>query len=268
MGANSAFVTRNHWIQTWAKLGFAVGGFVYLMIGFLAFLVAYRNRGNIVGPNGAIERIGAQPYGEFLLGVISLGLFGYAVWCFVQAIWDTDQDGKDLKGIAFRIGGFCSGLAYASLGLLAFNRMRGYHTGGNPARHWTAEILAHGWGSWLVGWAGIIFAAVGIGLVIYAARGGFRKYLRLEEAHRAARQWILLLGKWGYIALGVVFGLIGWFLVSAAVHSEANRVKGLDGALRALARQSYGPWLLGVVAVGLAAYGAFMLVEARYRRLA
>jgi hypothetical protein len=104
--------------------------------------------------------------------------------------------------------------------------------------------------------------------VIYAAREGFRRYLRLEEVKGAAREWIIRLGKWGYIALGVVFGLIGWFLVSAAVHSQANRVQGLDGALRSLAQQSYGPWLLGIVAAGLAAYGAFMLVEARYRRLA
>lgn len=268
MGKVAVSVERNHWIQTWAKLGFAVGGFVYVMVGFLAVLVAYDNRGHVVGPKGAIQRIGAQPYGEFLLAFVSIGLFGYAAWCFVQAILDTDRDGNDLKGIALRIGEFCSGLAYGSLGLLAFNRMRGEGAGGSSARHWTAMILAHGPGAWLVGLAGVIFVAVGFGLVTYALREGFRKYLRLEEMDGAAREWIVQLGKWGYIALAVVFGLIGWFLVSAAVHSEANRAKGLDGALQTIAEQSYGPWLLAIVAVGLAAYGAFMLVEARYRRLA
>ncbi len=268
MGEFSASVKRNHWIQTWAKFGFAVGGFVYLIIGLLAILVAYDNRGHIVGPEGAIQRIGAQPYGEVLLGVVSVGLFGYALWCFVQALLDTDDDGNDLRGIAIRFGEFCSGLAYVSLGLLAIHRMRGDHTAGNSARHWTEKILAHGSGAWLVGLAGVIFAGVGIGLLVYAAREGFRKYLRIEEATGAAREWIIRLGKWGYFALGIVFCIIGGFLVSAAVHSEANRVQGLDGALRTLAEQSYGPWLLGIVAAGLAAYGAFMLVEARYRRLA
>lgn len=268
MGKFAASVEHNHWIQIWAKLGFAVGGFVYLMIGLLAVLVAYDNRGHIVGPKGAIERIGAQPYGAVLLVVISVGLFGYATWCFVQAFLDTDHDGKNLMGIAFRIGAFCSGLAYVSLALLSFNRMRGGHTAGDPAQSWTAKILAHGWGPGLVGLAGITFAAVGIGVMVYAARGGFRKNLRLEGANEAAREWVVLLGKCGYIALGVVFCIIGWFLVSAAVHSDANRVHGLDGALRSLAQQRYGPWLLAIVAVGLAAYGAFMLVEARYRRLA
>ena len=268
MGDFSASVKRNQWIQTWAKLGFAVGGIVYLIIGLLAILVAYENRGHIVGPEGAIQRIGEQPYGKVLLGIVSVGLLGYAVWCFIQAILDADRDGNDLKGIAVRIGEFCSGLAYVSLGLLAFHRMRGDHTAGNSARHWTAEILAHDSGAWLIALAGAIFAGVGVGLVVYAAREGFRKYLRLDGANRAAREWIIRLGKWGYIALGVVFCLIGGFLCSAAVHSEANRVQGLDGALRILAQQSYGPWLLGFVAAGLAAYGAFMLVEARYRRLA
>lgn len=268
MGKLAVSVERNPWIQTWAKFGFVVGGFVYLLVGLLAVLVAFENRGRVVGPKGAIERIGAQPYGEALLGVVSIGLFGYALWCFVQAILDTDHDGNSLMGVAFRIGAFCSGLAYASLGLLAFNRMRGGHTGRDPAQSWTARILAHGSGAWLVGLAGVIVAGVGLGLVIYAAREGFRKYLRLDEANGAAREWIALLGKWGYIALGIVFGLIGWFLVSAAMHSDANRAHGLDGALQTLAQQSYGPWLLAIVAVGLAAYGAFMLVEARYRRLA
>jgi hypothetical protein len=268
MGEFSASVKRNYWIQTWAKLGFVVGGCLYLIIGLLAVLVAYKNRGHIVGPEGAIQRIAEQPYGEILLGVVAVGLFGYALWCFVQALLDTDQDGNDVKGIAVRIGEFCSGLAYVSLGLLAVHRMRGEPLGGNSARHWTAKMLAHGSGPWLIGLAGVTLAGVGLGLVIYAAREGFRRYLRLEEVKGAAREWIIRLGKWGYIALGVVFGLIGWFLVSAAVHSQANRVQGLDGALRSLAQQSYGPWLLGIVAAGLAAYGAFMLVEARYRRLA
>ena len=268
MGNVAASVTRNHWIQTWAKLGFAVGGFVYLLVGLLAVLVACEHRGRVVGPKGAIERIGAQSYGAALLGIVAVGLFGYALWCFVQAVLDADHDGNGLKGIACRIGALCSGLAYGSLGLLALNRMGGGHATGDSAQSWTAKILAHSSGPWLVGLGGVIFASVGIGLIIYASREGFRKYLRIDDANGTARAWIARLGKCGYMALGVVFALIGWFLVSAAVHSDANRAHGLDGALRTLAEQSYGPWLLAIVAVGLAAYGAFMLVEARYRRLA
>jgi hypothetical protein len=264
----SASMKRNQWLQSWAKLGFAVGGVVYLIIGVFAVLVACENRGRIVGPEGAIDRIGAQPYGEVLLAVISVGLLGYAAWCFVQAIFDTDQDGNDLKGVAIRFGEFCSGLAYLSLALLAFHRMRGDKTSGSSAAQWSAKILAHTWGQWVIGLAGIVFAGVGVGLIVYAADEGFRRYLCLQDVSTGARKWIVRLAKCGYSALGIVFSIIGMFLVMAGVHSEPNRVKGLDGALRTLTQQSYGPWILGIVAAGLAAYGMFMLVEARYRRLA
>src|ERR1051325_5032215 len=131
MSKISTSVKSNPWIRSWARLGFAVGGVVYLMIGFMAVLVAYENRGTIVGPEGAIQRLGSQPYGEILLGIVSVGLLGYAGWCFIQALFDTDHDGNDLKGIAVRIGEFCSGLAYVSLGLVGFHRLRGDDPGSN-----------------------------------------------------------------------------------------------------------------------------------------
>jgi hypothetical protein len=37
--------------------------------------------------------------------------------------------------------------------------------------------------------------------------------------------------------------------------------------LRALAGRPYGPWLLAVIALGIAAYGSFSLVQARYREV-
>lgn len=74
-------------------------------------------------------------------------------------------------------------------------------------------------------------------------------------------------GKWGYLAQAVVLGVGGWFLLKAALSSGVPPAEGLDGALRIVARQEYGTWLLGIVSTGLAAYGAFMLVQARYRRL-
>ena len=46
-----------------------------------------------------------------------------------------------------------------------------------------------------------------------------------------------------------------------------TRAQARDGALRALQQQSYGPWLLGLVSLGLIGYGIYQLVEARYRRI-
>ena len=48
---------------------------------------------------------------------------------------------------------------------------------------------------------------------------------------------------------------------------DASRARGLGGALEALARQPNGAWLLGATAVGLAAFGVYSLLLARYRRI-
>jgi hypothetical protein len=264
----SGSVKQNAWVQAWARLGFAAGGIVYLVIGILAILVAFGNHGRPEDAEGAIAHIGSQPFGHILLAVVTAGLFGYAAWCFIQAIFDTDRDGNDVKGLGVRIGEVCSGIAYLSLGVLALHRMRGL--GGahhNSAAHWTAKLLAHSWGAALVALLGGVLAIVGIGQIVYGVRERFRKYLRLTEASVSDREWIVRFGKWGYSAQGIVFLIVGGFLVSAALYSDPRRARGLDGALQWLAQQAYGPWLLGIVAAGLGAYGLFMLVEARYRRL-
>ena len=75
------------------------------------------------------------------------------------------------------------------------------------------------------------------------------------------------LGRLGFAARGIVFSIVGALLISAAIHAEPQEARGLGGALTMLGEQSFGPWLLGVVAVGLIAYGFYILVEARYRRM-
>jgi hypothetical protein len=260
-------VGRNPWMQRWARLGFAVGGIVYLIAGVLSILVAATHYGSASGPEGAIGHIGAQPFGHTLLAGVAIGLFGYAAWCFVQAFFDTDQDGKDLKGIVTRTGEFCSGVAYIGLAVAALHHMRGDAVQGNAAVHWTAKLLALSWGPAIVAAAGVIFVIVGLSLIGYGIQEKFLEYLQLTIADLSEREWIIRFGKWGYSAQGVVFCLIGGFLFSAAIRSDPGEARGLDGALQWLAQQPYGPWLLGCVAAGLGAYGLFMLVEARYRRL-
>ena len=267
MSALAGSIKHNSWLQLWARLGFAVGGIVYVIVGLLAVLVAYRGHGSTPGPDGAIERIGTEPLGHILLIFIMVGLFGYATWCLVQAFFDTDDDGTDLKGIAVRTGEFCSGIAYYGLALLSLHDIQGKASRANSAVHWTAIVLAHSWGRWVVELGGIALGAIGFILVVYGLQERFRKYLEIAEANGSERNWIIRFGKWGYSAQGLVFCMIGVFLIGAAVHSDAAQARGLDGALEWLAQQTFGPWLLGIVAAGLTAYGLFMLVECRYRRL-
>jgi Domain of Unknown Function (DUF1206) len=61
--------------------------------------------------------------------------------------------------------------------------------------------------------------------------------------------------------------MVGVFLIKAAIDFNPNTAVGIDGALAKLAHNSYGPFLLGLVAAGLIAFGLYSLSDVRYRRI-
>ncbi len=82
-----------------------------------------------------------------------------------------------------------------------------------------------------------------------------------------ARRWVGPVVVFGLVARGLVFAIVGVYLVLAALHADPGEARGLGGALLAVESQPAGAALLGVVAAGLAAYGVFQLLEARYRTI-
>ena len=99
-------------------------------------------------------------------------------------------------------------------------------------------------------------------------RGLSRKFedkWRTGEMSSIARRWGGRAGAAGHVARAVVFGLIGVFVIRAALEYDPKKAIGLDGALQKLAAAAYGPYLLGVTAAGLLAYGLYCFVDARYR---
>lgn len=260
------------WIVPLARFGYAAKGVVYLIVGLLAAMAAFGMGGRTTDSRGALEEILSQPYGKFLLGAVAVGLFGYAAWRLVQAFKDTENKGSDLKGLAVRIGYAVIGLAYIALAFSAVRMILGTggssgNSGGEPSQEWTAWLLAQPFGQLLVG-------AIGLGVIAFAAfqiykayAAKFRENLLTEEMSAQTQSVALRSGQFGLSARGVVFAIIGFFLILAALHSNPGEVRGLSGAMRALERQTFAPWLFGVVALGLAAYGFYMLVQARYRRI-
>jgi hypothetical protein len=256
------------WVVRAARLGYAAKGVVYLVIGALAARAAAGDGGTTTDSRGALRAIGDGALGNAALAVIGVGLLGYALWAVLSAATDAEDRGRDAKGIAIRIGQAGRGLAYGALGIEAlrlFGRAR--DSGGRGAEHWTGRLLDAPFGRWLV-------VAVGVGIIGYALYQFVRassdkvhKHLDLHDASAQARIWVVRLGRFGIAARGVVFVLIGWFLVRAAMTHDASRAGGIDESLAALARQPRGELLLGVVAAGLVAYGVYQLANARYRRM-
>jgi hypothetical protein len=258
------------WIERLARYGYASKGVVYVLIGVLAALGAFGEDEGPTDSRGALTRIVRQPYGRVMLCVIAAGLAGYALWRVVQALRDTEEKGKSWKGLAIRAGYACIGVVYAGLSYSAVRLILGHGAGkgsDETTKGWTALALMFPLGRWLVGLAGLGVIGFGLYQCYKACTAKFRRKWKRHEMSEHARVLATRAGQVGLVARGVVFGIIGLFLIQAAWRARAEEARGLGGALRALEQQPYGPYVLGAVALGLVAYGLYMFVEARYRRM-
>jgi hypothetical protein len=117
--------------------------------------------------------------------------------------------------------------------------------------------------------AAVGLGVIGVGIVQFylAYSGKCCGSLQTSELGEAQERLLRAGGRIGFSARGIAFAVIGVLLLVAAVHARSDEARGLGGALATLAQQPFGPWLLGIVAIGLVVYGAFMMVKARYGRL-
>ena len=258
------------WIETLARFGYAAKGVVYMLIGGLAFQLAMGDGGEAVGPKGAIESLAGGALGKVMLALMAVGLAGYAVWRFVQAAKDPENKGSDAKGIASRIGYACSGVVYSAVAVEAVRLIfaLGGGSGGGGASHWTRKVMEWPFGKWLVAAAALGILGAGLYQLYRGYSAKFKKLLKSEEMSADELKWGERLGRVGFMARGVVYLIIGGFLLYAAIQSNPEQAKGVGGALKYLQEAAYGPWVLGLIAAGLFAYGAFSAgILARYRRI-
>jgi Domain of Unknown Function (DUF1206) len=264
-------VARESFVQSRAfellsRAGFVARALVYGIIGILALKLALGHGGKLADQEGALQTVARQPFGEFLLTLVAIGLGGYSLWRLVRAAIGHGPEGSD-SGFD-RISALASGIAYGALCALAIEILLGAGGGsaGSPKKA-AAGVLGWPAGTWIVGLAG----GVMIGVALYQGyRGLTKKFLeesKVEEMPARVKEWISRLGTIGHLARMVVFGLVGIFLIKAAIDYNPNKAVGLDGALAKIVHASYGPFLLGVVAAGLIAFALYSLSDARYRRI-
>jgi len=258
------------WFERLARLGYASKGLVYFIVGFLAAQAAFSMGGRTTDTSGALSAIVNQPFGKFLLFLVTIGIIGYALWRIVQTIIDPEHQGQkmDAKRIAQRIGYALSALGYAGLALTAVKLIMGSGRGNsNRTEDLTAQILAQPFGQWLVGLAGSVVIGVGFSYFYKAYKAKIRRHFKLDEMIQTEQNWATRLGRFGIAARGIVFVIIGFFLIQAARLSDASQTKGLGDVLGILAQQPFSPVILGIVPLGLIAYGIYSVIEARYRRI-
>lgn len=257
------------WITHVGRVGSAAKGLVYITVGLLAAQVAWLGHGRTGGSRAALRFIAQQPFGQVLLCVIIGGLVCHAIWRLLEAFIDVDGRGTDAKALALRARSFIIAVIYGGITLGAVKTLLGGSSesgGDSSAQDWTARVLEQPFGAALTVLIGAGVVAVGAYKAWSAFQRKFEKRIRLSELPARPRQWLCRVCVFGLSARGLALGLVGLFLAQAGLQSNAAKARGLSGALDSLQAQPYGRWLFGLVALGLAAYGIYCCVRARYGR--
>jgi hypothetical protein len=241
-------------------------------IGILAALAALGDgQGRTTGSKGALRELHEQPFGQVLLAIVGVGLFGYALWLFVQAALDPEHTARRSKHPALlRVGRFFDGFVHVGLGVYAFGLVTGVALGSDEdgVKSWTARLLGlDGIGRLLVAVVGAVVIGRGVLDLWKAAKARLDQELDLSSLPANRRKATVDICRFGLASRAVVFALIGAFLVMAAARTRAADAEGLGGTLRTIQGWSYGWALLAVVALGFVAYGVYQVVLARYRRV-
>jgi hypothetical protein len=238
----------------------------------LAWLVLQLARGTssaATDTTGALQLIDEASGGGLALYVLAAGLLAYAVGRILEVttLATSEMDAKE------KVQAVVVSLIYLALAVTALTLARkagsdsGGGGGGSGEQQGTAVLFGLPAGRAIVGLLGLGGLALGAYSAYKGVTQAFLPTLRTSEMSATVRTWATRLGVAAYVTRGVIFGLVGWFLLQAAIDYDAEEAVGLDVAQRTVADAGWGRAVLTAIAVGLLAYGLFCWLEARYRRV-
>lgn len=262
---NTHFDTgQEQWLQRFARFGLASKGVVYCLMGLLTVLAALGLSAEKGNKTEAFKVVYDQPFGKVLLIAIAIGLCGYVTLRVFQAFLDIDGKGKDAKGLATRFGYATSAILYLSLIVYAIKLASGNPGSRDTKEFFVSKIMSYPMGEWAIAIAGLIIIGAGINQIY---KGISRKFMkRVKLYHSDYYNTFQKAGIIGYVSRGLVFSIVGYFLFRAALDSNPGEAEGTEAAFDFL-QQNFGNVLMGIVALGLVAYGIFMFVKARHESI-
>jgi len=269
---------RHDWMRRALRVGLASRGVVYLLIGYLVARIAL---GALDGPGtqhtasgpGVAQAIAQQTGGQAVLVVLAVGLLLYALFSLVDALLHHEDEAPAAKRWGDR--------ALSAWGFVVYGLFSGYSfvTASSPPKgpsapkshhqdtEWSARVLGWPGGQFWLALLGFVLLGIGVFLLSRTLRRSFRERLPREDMGPSTWRLAVGLGTSGYFGRALLFGVVGWYVVNAAIENDPRHGQGVDGSVRMLARSTAGPPLLWVLAIALMLYGLYMFVEARYRRV-
>lgn len=256
-------------LEALARFGYGARGFVYLSIGVILMMTAHDLTSQTAGSTGVIETLARQPFGRVWLMTLGIGLWAFVSWRVLQAVFDADHEGRDLKALGKRAGQAVSGVVYGLLASTVFEVLDEVHA--RPSAEDIVEnqekaraLMELPFGQAMLIGIGLVILAVGIGNVVRGVRSDFGRDLRCSET--LCRR-VVPLAHIGYVARGLAYFPLAGLVMLAGFRERAGEITSFGGALEVVETLPAGPWLLSTTALGLMAFGAYAFVEGRFRRI-
>ena len=267
--AEAKDAARGPFGQGMARLGLVSKGSLYILVGVIAADVSAGGGERLQDRGGALATLADSWWGKALVFVLALGLAGYAAWRFAEGVLGRPLEGGKKESWWKRVGYFARSAWYLGLFAIALGVLAGANESGGSKEEdrVTARVLDWPLGRWIVAGVGLAILGAGVFNVWRGVTRRFRKNLKLRKMSDLEEKGFTVAGIIGHLARGLVFGLIGYFLVRAAWQYDPKEAVGLDGALSKVLQQDYGDTLLGIVAAGLILYGLYCYAEAAYREV-
>jgi len=263
---------NSEWLERLARIGYVVDGVLHLLIGVLVVrLGTGGGGGQEASQSGALSEVASTSFGTFALWVAVVAFAALGVWQAVNASSGVGTGGyhrPDANQTGERVKAAAKAVLYLALALTAFRFTQGEASSqAGQSQDITASLVESGPGRLLVGAIGLVVVGVGGYLVHKGATKKFLEDLTGTGGSREISSAIRNLGMVGYIAKGIAIAVLGALFVFAAVRQNASGATGLDGAFRTIGEQPFGPVLLVLMGLGIAAFGVYLFARARYQRM-
>jgi hypothetical protein len=256
-------------LEQLARVGLIAYGVVHLLVAWLALQLAWGGGGESADQSGAMRTLAESPVGTPLLWLVAVGLIALAVWQAAEVLrwrrgWSASGKART-KAIRKSGNALIKAVIYVTLAVLAIRFATGSGKSSSQSQQeTTAGVFSWPAGQWLVGAFGLVLIGVGAWHVRKGINKHFMKQIDTSKASPSAVRLVTRLGQVGFPGKGIALAGVGALFIWAAVTFDPSKAQGLDGALRAILELPFGRILLTLVALGIAAFGAFCFVRARY----
>jgi hypothetical protein len=255
--AEARKASQSRWFERAARLGYVANGVLHLTLGVLALNVA-RTSGADAEQSRAVSALAGQPGGVLLIWICAVGGLLLGAWCLAQTIFAGN------RGPFYRIKQASIALVFLAVGTTFIRQVLGLGRDSSRQSSTTSRaLMSSPVGDVVLVVGGLAIIGVGGYFLYRGLARSFHKILRQPES-RSMRWAVNGFGTVGYAAKGLVLAAVGLLFIVATAQHDPQDATGLDGALKAVRDQPFGPPVLVGMAVGLMAYGLFLFLRARY----